>query len=508
MKKIVGNFILITMITVSGIFTILGYIVGELSSYICEKFSVGIDELIYTCFSPKNGANTSVIEEFWNIVSLKTYHYLYIYIVIILMAVVVYNTMDIYIHVDILDRIISINIIKMYVSVLFLYTFVLLVFKINSASVDIGLSEFITSRLHPTTIYEEYYVSPDDVNIGIREKKNLIYIYVESLETTYADKNNGGTQENNLIPQLTDLAKSEISFSNKEKLGGAHNGNGNGWTMGSIFSMSSGIPFSFPINGNDMENRTSFAPNVITIGDILDRNGYKNFFMCGSDSNFAGRRLFLENHGNYEIYDYYTAVNNGDIPKDYYVWWGFEDKILYELAKKKILALYESDKPFNFTMITADTHMVDGYKCELCENNFEEVAANVIYCTDKQIAEFVSWCRQQIFFEDTVIVITGDHPRMDDALDIKMNDYYDRTIYNCFINCQKEHINDKYREFTPMDMFPTTLSAMGFEIEGNRLGLGTNLFSDEPTLAEMMGFQVLDGELAKHSKFYDLKFQR
>ena len=36
----------------------------------------------------------------------------------------------------------------------------------------------------------------------------------------------------------------------------------------------------------------------------------------------------------------------------------------------------------------------------------------------------------------------------------------------------------KNRQFTHMDMYPTTLAAMGFNIEGNKLALGTNLFSD------------------------------
>ena len=35
-----------------------------------------------------------------------------------------------------------------------------------------------------------------------------------------------------------------------------------------------------------------------------------------------------------------------------------------------------------------------------------------------------------------------------------------------------------------MDMFPTTLASLGAVIDGDRLGLGTNLFSDKPTLAE------------------------
>lgn len=35
-----------------------------------------------------------------------------------------------------------------------------------------------------------------------------------------------------------------------------------------------------------------------------------------------------------------------------------------------------------------------------------------------------------------------------------------------------------------MDLFPTTLVAMGAKFKGDRLGIGTNLFSDKKTLTE------------------------
>jgi len=47
---------------------------------------------------------------------------------------------------------------------------------------------------------------------------------------------------------------------------------------------------------------------------------------------------------------------------------------------------------------------------------------------------------------------------------------------------------------------------MGVEIEGNRLGLGTNLFSDRPTMAEEYGYEYLDYELQKNSEFYKTHF--
>ena len=53
-----------------------------------------------------------------------------------------------------------------------------------------------------------------------------------------------------------------------------------------------------------------------------------------------------------------------------------------------------------------------------------------------------------------------------------------------------------------MDIYPTTLAAMGARIDGNRLGLGINLYSGEQTLLEKYGQDYLDIELIKDSKLY------
>ena len=52
-------------------------------------------------------------------------------------------------------------------------------------------------------------------------------------------------------------------------------------------------------------------------------------------------------------------------------------------------------------------------------------------------------------------------------------------------------------------MFPTTLASMGIEIEGDRLGLGVNLFSDQPTLIQEYGIDQLNEELSSKSTFYN-----
>ena len=79
--------------------------------------------------------------------------------------------------------------------------------------------------------------------------------------------------------------------------------------------------------------------------------------------------------------------------------------------------------------------------------------------------------------------------------------YYDRTVYNCFLNCGLPARTGN-RELTTMDLFPTVLAAMGFQIEGDRLGLGANLFSGRPTLCEELGYDALNAEIRKYSPYF------
>ena len=84
---------------------------------------------------------------------------------------------------------------------------------------------------------------------------------------------------------------------------------------------------------------------------------------------------------------------------------------------------------------------------------------------------------------------------MDGAL-VEEATYAQRTIYHCILNAPVEvQGSTEERTFTTMDLFPTTLAAMGFQVEGDRLGLGVNLFSGLPTLAERMGADALSDEL-------------
>lgn len=384
------------------------------------------------------------------------------------------------------------------------YIICLTVILAFSGIYKIGVIKYISDEISASTMIEENYVSPESVSIKFpKQKRNLIYIYLESMETTYSSKQAGGALDIDLMPELTNLALENINFSNKDTLGGALQFTGSGWTIAGLVAQTSGIPLKIPIGGNSYDQYSSFLPGTCSLGDILDEEGYNQMLMIGSPSKFGGRKNYFEQHGNYKIWDYQTAKEENKIPEDYHVFWGFEDNKLFSYAKEELIELEDLGKPFNFTILTVDTHS-PGYICELCEENFKSQYERVISCSSKQVNSFIEWIKKQSFYEDTTIIIQGDHLSMEMETEFFYNlNNYIRTTYNCFINPAIQPTNSKNRTFSTFDLFPTTLASLGVTIEGERLGLGTNLFSEEKTLAEILGIEEFEKELSKNSRFYN-----
>lgn len=374
------------------------------------------------------------------------------------------------------------------------------------------VNDYLKARIRSSDFIENEYIDPKDMEITFPgKKKNLVWILLESGETSAQDVGNGGIQPVNYIPELTALAKENVSFSESEDLlQGAAVASPSNWTMAGMVSQMAGVPLKIPVGMNSMSEYEEFMPGVVAIGDLLGEEGYHNMFLCGSDITFGGRKDFLEQHGDYEIFDYVRAVEEERISD--YVWWGFEDRKLYQFAREKMTELYEEGEPFNLTLLTVDTHAEDGYICDICSAKYESQYGNVWACASRQAADFVEWIQEQDFYDDTVIIISGDHLSYD-------KDFYEkydknemeltggagtrRRVYNAFINSAKIPYREKGRAFTTLDMFPTVLSSLGVNIEGDRLALGTDLFSETETLAEKYGYQWIFSEMDKRSDFYN-----
>jgi len=369
------------------------------------------------------------------------------------------------------------------------------------------VEEWFAGQADQSMFIQDNYVSTADVKLTFPEqKRNLIYIYLESMEVTFADRDSGGAFPENVIPELTALARDNEDFSgSSDALNGGIVYVGTSFTTGGMFAQTTGLPLKISIGKNNMDTQESFFPGIKGLGDILQEEGYKQVLMIGSNATFGGRRLYYREHGDFEIDDYLYAKEQGWIPEDYKVFWGYEDEKLFAFAKKRLTEMAAEDAPFHLTLLTVDTHFEDGYVCRLCKDEFgENQYANVIACSSRQVAAFVDWIRKQDFFENTTVILAGDHTTMDKDFCAEIDSSYRRKAYVAYINAAAQPADPaKTRTYATLDAFPTTLAALGVQIEGNRLGLGTNLFSEKETLSEKYGDYYERVELGKRSAFLE-----
>ncbi len=494
------TFLYILTTVVCGIILAISSLLACAASWYIKFYGdVGFDSILFTFFADLDGVNQGIVWKFLYGAALPS-----LFLTAVLMIFIFYES----------KKNLSF---KLKSKKIVIYPFSRIVCIILSLAISCsligfsanksGLVRYMTLSTQETDIYDEQFVNPATAKINFPDKKqNLIIIFLESVETTFLSSEKGGACESDLISELYDLAQENLNFSHNDSFGGASTLTGGTYTIGAMVSQTSGIPLKIPseIENHNEYGQDSFLPGATSLSDILHQAGYYQALMVGSDAKFGGRQQYYEQHGTDSIYDLFTAQADGIIPEDYYVWWGMEDKYLFQYAKQKLTEISTREEPFAFTMLTVDTHAWGGYVCEYCDNNHDEQYDNVYECASKQIAEFVYWLQSQQFYENTTIVIAGDHLTMDnDYITRTIDSEYDRRVYNCFINAKATPVNAKNREFCTLDMFPTILASIGCEIEGDRLGLGTNLFSSTPTLCEVLGTEQFDIELAKQSEYYD-----
>lgn len=475
------------------------------SVYIRVNFSnQNVDEMLYYLFNGMDGASKDV---FINAI-IECLIPLSVLFIVLILPLIRYKNRKNIVEVETKKKkfVISIMPIKFIRKYRFSYSVALLIISLLSCYFIVGVDDYVNRLSEYSTIFEEYYVDGREISINFpEEKRNLIILYLESMENTMMDIENGGGWKYNVIPELTELAKNNINFSHTDKIGGPYHIPGTEWTVAGMVASTSGIPLKIPVNGNSYTSTENFLAGAYTLGDILQEEGYNLQLMVGSDANFGGRTNYYKTHGDYEIFDVYTAIEEGKMLESEQVWWGFDDSHLFEWAKEELLHLSEQEEPFSFTFLTANTHFTDGYLEENAELLYNTQYENVHAHSSKQVYEFVNWLKEQDFYENTTLVILGDHRSMQpgEFYSSKMTPGYYRTIYSTIINSVIEPIETKNRQFTILDMYPTMLASIGVEIEGERLGLGTNLFSDKNTLAEELGIEYLREELGKNSNFYN-----
>lgn len=341
------------------------------------------------------------------------------------------------------------------------------------------------------------YVSPNNAFIIQNEKpKNLVLIYVESLEDTYSDEK---IFPRNLISSIQASAiENAYHFSDYQQAPGT------GWTIAGIVSTQCGLPLRTFVRNLPGQN-DGFLQKAICLSDILADRGYQNIFMNGGDLSFAGKRKFLSSHSYSQKFGKSEWQAQNKTLKDMNDW-GLYDDILFLEAQKKLDELeLHPEIPFNLTLLTVDTHPPKGYLSRHCqekhgvqEDNFE----GIVECTALQVRDFINYIKRKGYLKNTTVVVLGDHLSMKNPVYKKLESSSRRRIFNLFISENDLHLNRE--DMSEFDMFPTILESLGFKTMDGRLGLGFSGLGYHPIKPTLERHDELNRKLLGYSPSYSL----
>ena len=334
----------------------------------------------------------------------------------------------------------------------------------------INLAAMMIQTGSPQDRPEQYFaVDPETVSL---DGKNLIYLYVESLELNYLNKD----LFPGLTPNLQRLRSEATDFTN---IGGMW---GTSWTIAGMVSSQCGIPLISPGENNSTSGAGQFLPKAVCMGDILKSQGYALHYMGGAALTFAGKGLFYKDHG-FDHIEGLSSLLTKTPNQDYRNWWGLYDDSLYALLTKRIERLASLDQPFALFGLTLDTHHPKGNVSFSCRNSLyldgSNPILNAVHCADQLIAKFVSDLRNNDLLKNTILVIASDHLALPNTAAARLKSEPRKNLMLVFNEALPT--GEVTKPGTTLDMGPTLINLMGGTLPG--LGFGRDLMADVPTLA-------------------------
>ena len=358
----------------------------------------------------------------------------------------------------------------------------------DSVQLDDGISKFRKSK-----IGQLVQASPLSMRSGDRSivgKKNVIWIYGESLERTYFNQSAFGL----LLPNLSELAPQARRYTSISQPWGT------GWTIGGIVGSQCGLPLVTlgAKNVNSLANLKEFMPGARCMGDLLKDQGYRLEYIGGASGKFAGKGNFLISHGYSKIWDRDALAESFDTASAERNEWGYYDDFVLSVLQRRALDLHKSEKPFVLNALTLDTHSPNGFLSPACRKNDGidrgNPIASAVSCSDLLLGEFVRWFMGSSLYRDTVLVISSDHLSMPNSLQSKLDSLESERHLLFWVFGSDVVPGEISSPGSTFDIGPTVLGHM-LGVGKGGIGLGRNLDVDQT----LFGREFSSADLASAS---------
>ncbi|PNT92762.1 LTA synthase family protein [Clostridium thermosuccinogenes] len=338
------------------------------------------------------------------------------------------------------------------------------------------LDDFYASRVSESKEYE-----------GIAQGKNLLIVQVEAFQEFVVGKSVNGKE---ITPNMNKLIQESFYFDNiYYQVAGGNTSDAEFLLNASLYPAKEGaVYFRYPTN--------SFH----TLPKILKEQGYTSYVFHANNPNFWNRMLMYKSLGfdKFISYDDYTI--------DEFVGWGgwaLSDASFFRQSLRKI----DTSKPFYGFMITLSSHHPYTYFNE----NYKEFDAGeyegtylgrflkAINYADKALGMLIDDLKEQGLYENTLIVIFGDHyaiPRDQSAelmkfMNVQYSDFQFRKLQKVPLIIHCPGMTEGVKRSVvggEIDIMPTLGNLMGFDTS---YAMGRDLLNTETGYALLRNGSVI-----------------
>ncbi|EHE8515873.1 LTA synthase family protein [Enterococcus faecalis] len=336
---------------------------------------------------------------------------------------------------------------------------------------------------------KQQYAAPDDSKFGIAKGKNVIYIHLESFQqflVNYKLKDENGV-EHEVTPFINSLynSKSTFSFDNFfHQVGQGKTSDAETLLENSLFGLDQGSLFT-QVGG---KNTFEAAPDI-----LKQTQGYTSAAFHGNAGNFWNRNETYKRLG----YDYFFDASYYDVNSDNSFQYGLHDKPFFN---QSVQYLEHLQQPFYSKFIAVSNHYPysqftnDEAGFPIAKTSDETI--NGYFATanylDKAVEEFFNYLKSSGLYENSVIVLYGDHYGVSNSRNQNLAELVGKTKadWNDFDNANMQRV--PYMIHVPgqenggvnhtyggqVDALPTLLHLLGVDTK-NYIQLGQDLFSKQ-----------------------------
>lgn len=311
---------------------------------------------------------------------------------------------------------------------------------------------------------------------GIAEGKNVIYISAESIQSFVINKKINGKE---ITPFLNDLIDDSYYFEN------FYHQTEQGKTSDSEFVVENSL---YPL-GRGAVFFTHSQNEYNAVPEIIGENGYSSAVFHANNKSFWNRDVMYDSLG----YDQFFGEQSYNQTPENTIGWGLNDKAFFD---QSVDMLKELEEPFYAKFITLTNHFpfelpeedqhIDKY--DSSSKTLNQYFTTVRYM-DESIEQFFQKLKDEGEYEDSIIVIYGDHYGISEYHNNAMAQFLGKEItpyehtqlqrVPFFIHIPGHEDNKVISKPSgQMDVKPTILSMLGID-SGGDIEFGTDLFTDD-----------------------------